>query len=139
MQSTNGTQINDVSISSPTHLHDGDQINVGETTFTWVVSEQAAAKDPLINQKIGGYLIRQRLGRGGMGTVYLAHQLSLKRNVAIKILDPRLGKDQIFIKRFVEEARASATLNHPNILQVYDVGVEGQHSSHDITSGTVRG
>lgn len=123
--SLNGTLVNGQTLSaSSMPLADGDEISIGETSMSWLEKEQNLDKDPLLNQKVAGYLILQRLGRGGMGTVYRARQLSLQRDVAIKILNQRLGVDNQFIKRFIEEARASANLNHPNILQVHDVGEE---------------
>lgn len=60
-----------------------------------------------------------------MGAVYLARQVQLDRNVALKILPPELAQDQEFLERFRREARASAKLNHPNIVVAYDVGVAG--------------
>jgi hypothetical protein len=75
-----------------------------------------------------GYRLERRLGRGGMGEVYLAIQERLARPVAIKVLHPRLGNDAAFVRRFEEEARAAAALNHPNVVTVYDVGfADGLH------------
>lgn len=74
---------------------------------------------------IGDFIIRDVLGHGGMGTVYLAHQLSLDRPVALKILMEQLSRNSDFIVDFVKEARAAASLNHPNIVQSYAVGEEG--------------
>ena len=74
-------------------------------------------------QQLAGYEIDELVGKGGMGEVYRARQLSMDRVVALKILAPRLVKqDPIFAKRFVEEARAAGRLNHPNIIAVHDVG-----------------
>lgn len=122
MGSLNGTRVNNICIGGSVILKDGDQIEIGETSLSWSEKDATAQKDPFINQKVGGYYILERLGRGGMGTVYRAQQLSLQRDVAIKILHPALGQDNLFIQRFIEEARSCATLNHPHILQVYDVG-----------------
>ncbi len=73
-------------------------------------------------QVVGGYEVSALIGRGGMGEVYKARQLSMDREVALKILSPRLAlKDPSFAKRFVEEARAAGKLNHPNIIHVHDV------------------
>ena len=71
---------------------------------------------------IGGFEIISRLGRGGMGAVYKARQVSMDRLVALKVLPPALAKDQNFLERFFREARAVAKLNHPNIVQGIDVG-----------------
>jgi Protein kinase domain len=74
-------------------------------------------------QQIAGYEIDELVGKGGMGEVYRARQISMDRVVALKILAPRLAKqDPIFAKRFVDEARAAGRLNHPNIIAVHDVG-----------------
>jgi len=67
------------------------------------------------------------LGQGGMGFVYKARQPSLERIVALKILDPRLAASNEFTRRFNREAKALAALSHPNIVQVYDYGQEGEH------------
>jgi len=74
---------------------------------------------------IAGFRLLKRVGRGGMGTVYRARQLSVDRIVAVKILRPRLAQSRAFIKRFKEEAWAAAKLNHPNIVQAIDAGEKG--------------
>ena len=71
---------------------------------------------------IGDFVIREKLGEGGMGSVYLAHQISLDRAAALKILHPRYGGDAGYIQQFLREARAAAALNHPHIVQAYAVG-----------------
>lgn len=71
---------------------------------------------------IPGYDIIGVLGEGGMGTVYLAVQLSLKRKVAIKILPPSLADNESYLSRFRHEAKAAAKIRHPNIVQIYDAG-----------------
>ncbi len=71
---------------------------------------------------IGGFEFIAKIGQGGMGTVFKARQISLDRVVALKILPPSLAKDEKFIGRFQREARTSAKLNHPNIVQVISVG-----------------
>lgn len=76
----------------------------------------------------GRYAIENEIGAGGMAIVYRAHDNMLNRTVAIKVLRPEFKQDEEFIKRFDIEAKASAGLNHPNIVSVYDVGVhEGLH------------
>ena len=70
------------------------------------------------------YRLVTAVGTGASAHVYLADDVSLKRQVAIKILHPALAGDLAFLKRFRAEARAVAALNHPNILQVYDWGEE---------------
>lgn len=79
-------------------------------------------EDEIANDHIDGYQIVAPLGRGAMALVYAAKQLNLDRVVALKVLDPKLLFDNEFIDRFVTEARAAARLNHPNIVQAYDVG-----------------
>ncbi len=76
---------------------------------------------------IGGFEILARLGRGGMGTVYKARQVSMDRIVALKVMPPALARDQVFVDRFLREARAVAQLNHPNIVQGIDVGTSGKY------------
>ncbi len=78
----------------------------------------------MIGRTIGSYQIVEELGRGGMAVVYRAYQPSLNRHVAIKILPPQLGFDQQFVDRFLREARAAASLRHPNIVVIHDVGRE---------------
>ncbi|HZH77708.1 MAG TPA: serine/threonine-protein kinase [Archangium sp.] len=74
-----------------------------------------------------GYEMERVLGRGGMGEVWLARQVSLGRKVAVKVLPPRLAKDPEFVTRFDKEATALAALSHPNIIQIIDRGVAGEH------------
>lgn len=78
-------------------------------------------------QHIPGFNVLSRLGAGAMATVYKARQLSLDRLVAIKILPRKFSSDPQFIERFYAEGRAAAQLNHPNIVQAYDVGKAGEY------------
>jgi serine/threonine-protein kinase len=71
---------------------------------------------------IGDYRLTKKLGQGGMGAVYLAHQVSLDRNVAVKMLSKELAAKPAFVQRFLREARVMAKLDHPNILRCYEVG-----------------
>ncbi|MEH6586402.1 MAG: serine/threonine-protein kinase [Halioglobus sp.] len=71
--------------------------------------------------ELPGYELYERLGRGGMATVYRALHLNLDREVAIKVMDPSMSSDENFSERFIREARISARLTHPHILQIYDV------------------
>jgi serine/threonine-protein kinase len=84
----------------------------------------AEGDDPLMGRTLGGYRILKVEGRGGMGTVYRALQISLNREVALKVLSRELTSDETFVQLFLQEARAAGQLNHPNIVQVYDVGNE---------------
>jgi len=76
-------------------------------------------------RKIGNFELLERVGQGGMGSVFKARQVSMDRIVALKILPPSLAKQASFTERFVREARASARLNHPNIVSGIDVGQDG--------------
>ncbi len=77
--------------------------------------------------KIGAYCIERHLGSGGMADVYYAIHEGLQRPAAIKVLRASLATDEIHLQRFMQEARAAASLVHPNIVQVYDVGQDGEH------------
>lgn len=78
----------------------------------------------LSGETVGNYKIINQLGRGGMAVVYKAHESSLNRIVALKVLSSQLSMDTEYIKRFQREARAAAQLNHPNIVQIYAIGEE---------------
>ncbi len=81
---------------------------------------------PMLSGRLGGYELRRKLGQGGMGTVYLARQLSLDRDVAVKVLSKDLSSDAQFVSRFVREAYAVAQLVHHNVVQIHDIGEEQQ-------------
>jgi serine/threonine protein kinase len=68
------------------------------------------------------FIILEELGRGGMGIVYFAHQISLDRPAALKVLSNKYSSNNEFIAGFIKEARSAAKLNHPNIVQAYAVG-----------------
>ncbi len=76
----------------------------------------------LVGKSLGQFRIVERIGAGGMATVFKAYQPNLDRYVAIKVLPAYHARDPIFVKRFVQEARAVAKLVHPNILQIHDFG-----------------
>ncbi len=78
----------------------------------------------LTGRELGGYRVLRRLGSGGMADVYLAEQRSLGRQVALKVLQDKLADDASYVERFAQEARAAASLVHPNIVQIYEVGRE---------------
>ncbi|MGA9175168.1 MAG: Stk1 family PASTA domain-containing Ser/Thr kinase, partial [Thermoactinomyces sp.] len=89
-------------------------------------------------KKLGGrYEIVSRVGGGGMAVVYKAKDLLLNRYVAIKVLSDSLSNDSEFIRRFSREAQAAASLSHPNIVNVYDVGKD--HYTHYIVMELVEG
>src|SRR6266542_4378847 len=72
--------------------------------------------------KLGRYEIRSQLGAGGMGEVYLVQDTKLDRKVALKILPAEVAANQERMRRFVQEAKAAAALNHPNIAHIYEIG-----------------
>ncbi|MHC4599556.1 MAG: protein kinase domain-containing protein, partial [Planctomycetota bacterium] len=152
LDSRNGTYVNEERIKA-VELAGGDEVRVGDTIFTFYDGAPPGAEpvpiepdsipkpfDPLVGKNVGGYQILEMIGRGGMGTVYKANQVSLNRTVALKILSRRYTSDEKFTDMFVKEARAAGALNHPNIVQVYDVGREGDlhyFSMEHMARGTV--
>lgn len=81
--------------------------------------------DTLVGRRLGKYQLETLIGRGGMATVYRAHDTVLNRSVAIKVLEPSLTMDPKSVERFRREAVTAANLEHPNIVRVYDVQQEG--------------
>ncbi len=71
---------------------------------------------------ISGYALLELLGAGGMGRVWRARQLSVGREVALKLLDPQLAREASFAERFAREARAAASVHHPNVVACFDAG-----------------
>jgi hypothetical protein len=120
-ESSNGTYVNDVRIRGVHELSSGDRIMIGTEVVSFLDDADASGA----GRTLGGFQLIQRLGRGGMGTVYRAMQKSLNREVALKILSPELSRDPKFVAQFFKEARAAGQLNHPNIVQVYDVETDG--------------
>src|SRR5204862_6558654 len=78
--------------------------------------------------KIGHYEILSKIGEGGMGEVYLAEDTELGRKVALKMLPTAVETDTDRMRRFVQEAKAAAALNHPHIAHIYEIGeADGRH------------
>jgi serine/threonine protein kinase len=75
-----------------------------------------------ITRQFGNFMLERQLGAGGMGAVYLGRDLTLNRTVAVKVLKPELVNDEKFLNTFLREAEITASLNHPNIVQVYAFG-----------------
>ena len=90
---------------------------------------KSGAKDITLppGTRLGGFELGKVIGRGGMATVYRGMQLSLKRAVAVKVLAARFSRNRIFVQRFDIEAGALANLNHPNIVNIIDKGVQDDH------------
>jgi serine/threonine-protein kinase len=78
----------------------------------------------LIGKTLGKYEIISLIGKGGMSSVYLAHQQSMERQVALKVLPPHLMSDETFLKRFQREVKTVAKMQHPRIIPVHDYGEE---------------
>src|SRR5437762_3499781 len=75
-----------------------------------------------VGGQLGGFRIEAELGRGGMGVVYRAEQVSLRRRVALKVISPGLADDPDFRSRFEREALTAASLDHPNVVPVFEAG-----------------
>ncbi len=77
--------------------------------------------------RLGSYVVREQIGQGGMGAVYLAEHETLQRTVALKVLSPALNtqNSKLSVERFLREARSAAALDHPNIVRIHDVGQQG--------------
>ena len=73
-----------------------------------------------MKEHIGRYRVEKKLGEGGMGSVHLAYDPMLDRQVAVKVMSPVLANDETFVQRFLLEARAVARMEHPHIVAVYD-------------------
>src|SRR5213078_4230680 len=87
----------------------------------------------------GRYRLEGRLGFGGMSTVNLAMDVRLERQVAVKLLAEHLADDPAFVSRFQREAQAAARLVHPNVVQVFDSGLDPETGQHYIVMEYVAG
>ncbi len=103
-----------------------EQTVIGETNDKTLIEDTSAAPKQATgssskkgSSQLGDFRVLKKLGKGGMGEVYLAKQVSLDRNVALKVLSKELAAQESFVARFHREARAMAKLHHPNIVQVY--------------------
>jgi streptogramin lyase/tRNA A-37 threonylcarbamoyl transferase component Bud32 len=84
-----------------------------------------SAVDTRVGSVLAGYRIERLLGRGGMSSVYLAEHLRLHRKVALKLMAPELAHDERFRERFLRESQLAASLDHPNVVPVYDADESG--------------
>ncbi len=119
LSSRNGTLLNGKKVVER-QLAFGDRIRVGEVEYLLVKESGDADLRDLLSK----YEILEKIGEGGMGIVYKANQRSMARIVALKVLSPKYASRQKFVDQFIREARAAGQLNHPNIIQVHDVGTE---------------
>jgi hypothetical protein len=87
-----------------------------------ISARSLSAERPPVPRRIGRYELLSLLGRGGMGEVHLAEDVTLQRRVAIKLLPPPLTTDANAVIRFEQEARAASSLNHPNIVTIHEIG-----------------
>jgi serine/threonine-protein kinase len=88
----------------------------------------ATLADPLVGRLLDGrYQVEARVATGGMATVYLAMDIRLDRQVALKVMHADLARDEEFVNRFIGEAKAVARLSHPNVVSVYDQGRDGSY------------
>src|SRR5215469_13312666 len=82
----------------------------------------SSSADPSVGSELLGYRLEELIGRGGMGVVFRAVDLRLKRNVALKLLAPELASDDRFRERFLRESELAASLDHPNVIPIYAAG-----------------
>ena len=118
LQSANGTYVNGQRIQRRV-LADGDLIRIGGCELVFRDDAAKSLVGELVSDR---YRVLAKLGSGGMGTVYKALQISMDRQVALKVLNPELTRDREFVLGFLNEARTAGQLNHPNIIQVHDFG-----------------
>src|SRR6187397_895966 len=83
----------------------------------------------------GRYRVTELIGQGGMATIFRGHDSQLGRDVAIKVLRSEYGRDPAFVARFRQEAQSAAVLNHPNVVNVFDFGMEGGDPAGKIADG----
>jgi serine/threonine-protein kinase len=100
----------------------GADVSAGDAAST---SSVDVVRERLQRAIEGKYRMDRLLGKGGMGAVFLAHDLALDREVAIKVLPPDVAQDEQVVRRFQQEAKTAAKLDHPNIIPIYRVESEG--------------
>jgi eukaryotic-like serine/threonine-protein kinase len=123
------------SIPTPQNLNVSGENHSG--AYHTIAKASSPEPDVTVGERLGGYELIKRLGAGGMGSVYLARQVSLDREVALKLLSPELATDPQFVARFTREAYAAAQLSHHNIVAIHDIGNE--KDQHFFSMEFVRG
>src|SRR5205809_1364221 len=121
-------------ISSHDQAGDSIEAMAAEAATEILGDDQAGS---IVGKQIGHYQVVSRIGRGGMGEVFLAHDTSLGRKVALKLLRSDFTRIEERLRRFRQEARAASALNHPNILTIYEIGHDG--SLHFMATEYVEG
>src|SRR3989442_1150026 len=118
------------------HDQAGDSIEAmaAEAATEMLDDDQAGS---IVGKQISHYQVGSRIGRGGMGEVFLAHDTSLGRKVALKLLRSDFTRNEERLRRFRQEARAASALNHPNILTIHEIGHDG--SLHFMATEYVEG
>ena len=127
-QSTNGTFLNKQTVQKLERLQNGDVIKIGSTHITFVFergTEELPKKDDLVDEpkQIDQYEVLEKIGQGGIGSVYKVRHSKNQEVFALKLLKPEAAQDNAMVTRFYQEARACATLNHPALVKVHDIGI----------------
>ncbi len=133
LDSANGTLVNGEEIFSPRQLKDGDRIVIGKCKVVYRSEAPEATPaagapvvaDPaeMVGKLVGGYRIGALIAAGSMGVVYKAKQLSLDREVAVKIFNSEvITRDHDFAERFLREARVAGSVPHPSVVQIHECG-----------------
>ncbi len=99
----------------------------GMLTAEQVKTVEKILRSTLPPERVGGFDILEKIGQGAVGTVYRAKQVSLDKLVAVKVLHQNLSKHPKHLQQFIHEAKTAARLNHPNVVQAIDAGVDGDY------------
>jgi len=125
---------------APAHdSHDGTSTAVDNDPIEGYDTGTMGSESVAIGTELFGYRLTAVLGRGGMGTVYRAVQLSLKREVAVKVLHSARIRNQEQVDRFLAEARSAGRLNHPNLVAVHDAHADPEHGLYCYSMELVTG
>jgi DNA-binding beta-propeller fold protein YncE/tRNA A-37 threonylcarbamoyl transferase component Bud32 len=87
-----------------------------------MLERAAVEEETLVGRELAGYRLEEVIGRGGMGVVYRAEHLRLGRKVALKVVAPQIAREEKFRERFLRESRTAGSLDHPNVVPMYDAG-----------------